>query len=273
MIRPVLEHADDDNEDCSDAADDSTQFTVKHSMSSNRDMSGQVLNREAMELYSEKDTDDKQCLSQKYLQQATPYLLCFLSIMVCVLGGAIYQAHMETGLLEEEIVTLRQSMDKVESSRGEKGERGGSGLPGLPGMNGQKGRPGLAGFRGQDGIPGLDGESGQKGGAGDIGPEGTLGLKGEQGGKGDRGEFGKKGEVGSPGASGTRGLKGERGSIGPVGPMGETVFNGTDIEVEGPPGPKGEIGEQGEKGEKGDSVTIADPFGKIATATYPLIMC
>ena len=45
--------------------------------------------------------------------------------------------------------------------------------------------------------------------------------------------------------------------------MGETVFNETEIQVQGPQGPKGERGPQGEKGEMGESVIPADTFGKI----------
>ena len=102
-------------------------------MPSNKDMSGQVLNREEMKLSNEKGKDDRICMSQKYLQCVTPYLLFFLPIMMCVLAGAICYFHLETDKLETEMETLRQSMTMVTSIRGEKGERGEAGRPGYLG--------------------------------------------------------------------------------------------------------------------------------------------
>ena len=180
----------------------SKNVTVLHSMPSTRDMSGQVLKREEMELSYEKGKDDRMCASQKYLSCLTPYLLFFLSIMMCVLAGAICHFHLETDKLETEMETLRQSITMVSSTRGEKGERGEAGLPGYPGASGQKGRPGLGGFPGLKGVPGLKGTRGQKGGLGDIGPEGPQGLKGNHGEKGDKGRRGETREAGSQGIQG-----------------------------------------------------------------------
>ena len=260
-------HAVSDNAHCHDGTDDKPHVvdnsTVLHSMPSNRDMSGNVLNREEMELSYEKGKNDGLCVSQKYLRCVTPYILFFLSIMICVLAGAICHFHLETDKLETEMEALRQSMTMVSSTRGEKGERGEAGVPGYSGASGQKGRPGMGGFPGLKGVPGLKGARGHNGDHGDIGPAGSQGFKGNHGEKGNNGRRGEIGEAGFQGTQGVNGLKGEKGDMGPIGPMSETVFNETEIQVRGPPGPRGERGPQGEKGEMGESVMPADPFGKI----------
>ena len=271
QIRICCMNAGDDNTAGPDDADDNTVVDTQCSMLSNSDMSGQVLNSKTMELESDIVRGNRQCDVQKSLALVTPYLLCFLSVLVCLLAGGVYHYHMEVGHLETQVEDLSKSVYSIKNYRGEKGGRGESGQPGLPGETGQKGRQGAAGLTGLKGNPGDEGQQGQKGVAGVVGPVGPEGLKGQQGDKGDKGRIGEVGEIGPKGDQGMHGLRGEKGERGPVGPqgpegpMGESALNLTDIEVQGPPGEKGERGQPGEKGEKGDkgeSVMLADPFGK-----------
>merc|ERR1719308_188099 len=101
-------NAGDDNTAGPDDADDNSVVDTQCSMLNNSEMSGTVLNSNTMQLESDIDRANRQCHIQKYLTLVTPYLLCFLSVLVCVLAGGVYHYHMEVGHLETQVEHLRE---------------------------------------------------------------------------------------------------------------------------------------------------------------------
>ena len=87
-------------------------------MLSNGEMSGQVLNRDDTLELEIRDREDRNCYIQKYLTVVTPYLLIFLSVLVCVLAGGVYHYHMEVGHLETQVEDLSKSVYSIRSTRG-----------------------------------------------------------------------------------------------------------------------------------------------------------
>ncbi|XP_053553992.1 macrophage receptor MARCO isoform X1 [Bombina bombina] len=175
--------------------------------------------------------------------------------------------------LENEMKTIRNSINNItliqgppglNGTKGQPGTPGNPGTNGVPGMKGQHGSPGNPGSKGEKGDrgnagmngepgnkgePGTPGNPGSKGEKGDTGPQGTKGDKGKEGLIGLKGSHGAPGVPGVNGSPGLNGLKGDTGAPGPEGQKGSSGSSG----IQGLPGPSGPPGQKGDKGDIGIS--------------------